>query len=322
MVALACGGALLVDGASPRSAPDEVTGRSGPPSAVAAQTWSAGSASSVASGARVPRFEPAACPTKPFPTTLPADARCGFLIVPENRAEPSGRTLRLTVGIVPAASKTPEPDPIVYLAGGPGGFPLGEAQSLIDAGFTRDRDLILMSQRGTLYAPPEPAPTCPELDRAATRGLGLPLDGARCRRLNVAAARACYQRLAATGTDLDAYDTTENAADFADLRVALGIAEWNVFGVSYGTNLAMTLMRQHPQGIRSVTLHSVEPPEAVTAGSFAPNAREGFDPPVPCLHGRIARMRAAPVLSTPPGVLGYGLALGAGCAEWVPYERG
>jgi pimeloyl-ACP methyl ester carboxylesterase len=59
--------------------------------------------------------------------------------------------------------------------------------------------------------------------------------------------------------------------------VALGIREWNVFGVSYGTNLAMTLMRQHPQGIRSVTLDSVEPPEEVTAGSFAPNAREGFD---------------------------------------------
>jgi hypothetical protein len=31
----------------------------------------------------VPRFVPAACPTKPVPTDLPADARCGFLVVPE-----------------------------------------------------------------------------------------------------------------------------------------------------------------------------------------------------------------------------------------------
>lgn len=59
--------------------------------------------------------------------------------------------------------------------------------------------------------------------------------------------------------------------------MALGIGEWNVFGTSYGTNLAMTLMRQHPQGIRSVTLDSVEPPEVVAANVFAPNAREGFD---------------------------------------------
>src|ERR671925_766212 len=236
----------------------------------------AGAVSSAASALQAPRFEPTSCPTEPFPTTLPADARCGFLIVPENRARANGRTIRLTVGIVPAASPTPAPDPVVYLAGGPGGYPLGEAQPLIDAGFNRDRDLILMGQRGTLYAPPNPALTCPELDRAEKRGLRFPFDGSRYRRLNVSAARACYRRLAAAGVDLGASNTTENAADFADLRVALGIREWNVFGVSYGTNLAMTLMRQHPRGIRSVTLDSVEPPEVVTAGSFASNAREGF----------------------------------------------
>jgi pimeloyl-ACP methyl ester carboxylesterase len=44
----------------------------------------------------------------------------------------------------------------------------------------------------------------------------------------------------------------------------------------YGSNLAMTLMREHPQRIRGVTLDSVEPPEVVTAGSFARNAREGL----------------------------------------------
>jgi pimeloyl-ACP methyl ester carboxylesterase len=198
------------------------------------------------SGLPVPRFVPTACPTKPVPTTLPANARCGFLVVPENRAKPNGRTLRLTVGIVPAKSPHPAPDPVVYLAGGPGGYPLGEAQSLIAAGFNRDRELILLSQRGTLYAPPNPAPTCPEIDRAFIRGLGFPLDGSRATSLVVAATRACFRRLVAAGADLSTYNTTENAADVADLRVALGIREWNVFGTSYGTNLAMTLMREHP----------------------------------------------------------------------------
>ena len=140
-------------------------------------------ASSANAGARpgrpVPRFVPTACPTKPVPTTLPADARCGFLVVPENRAKPNGRTIRLTVGIVPAASPHPAPDPIVYLAGGPGGFPLGETQALIAAGFNRDRELIIISQRGTIYGPPNPAPTCPEADRAFIRTLGLPLDGSQ-----------------------------------------------------------------------------------------------------------------------------------------------
>ena len=120
----------------------------------------AAGASSAESALPAPRFEPTTCPTEPFPTTLPVDARCGFLIVPENRTRANGRTIRLTVGIVPAASRTPAPDPVVYLAGGPGGYALGEAQLLIDAGFNRDRDLILMDQRGTLYSPPNPAPTC------------------------------------------------------------------------------------------------------------------------------------------------------------------
>ena len=68
----------------------------------------AGAASSAESALPAPRFEPTACPTEPFPITLPADARCGFLVVPENRASANGRTIRLTVGIVPAASRADE----------------------------------------------------------------------------------------------------------------------------------------------------------------------------------------------------------------------
>ena len=80
------------------------------------------------------------------------------------------------------------------------------------------------------------------------------------------AARECYERLSAQGIDLGAYNTTESAADFADLRVALGIAEWNVYGVSYGTDLALTYMREHPEGVRSVTIDSVVPPNLASLG--------------------------------------------------------
>jgi pimeloyl-ACP methyl ester carboxylesterase len=220
-----------------------------------------------------PRFETAACPDVPLPALQ--DARCGFLVVPENRATSNGRTIRLAVAILPSVSRPAAPDPVVYLSGGPGGSAIGEAQILVDAGVNRDRELILMNQRGTQYC--EPALTCPEVDRFFVLSLGLVLDAASTRSLHIAAAGACYRRLAARGIDLGAYNTTENAADFADLRTALGIARWNVFGVSYGTNLALTLMRQHPEGIRSVTIDSVEPPEIVSVGAFWGNAREGFD---------------------------------------------
>ena len=220
----------------------------------------------------MPRFEPAACPE--IPVKALANASCGYLVVPEDRSEPTGGTIRLIVAIVPARSARPKPDPVVYLAGGPGGIALNEADLAVTIGLNLDRNLILMDQRGTLYS--EPALTCPEVDQFFVRGLDLALDDPATKSLHAAAARACYLRWAATGRNFSAYNTTENAADFADLRSALGINEWNVFGTSYGTNLALTLIREHPEGIRSAILDSVQPPSVVNVGRFWGSARRGI----------------------------------------------
>ena len=64
----------------------------------------------------------------------------------------------------------------------------------------------------------------------------------------MAATEACHRELAATGAELSAYNSTESAADFADLRKVLGYCRWNVYGTSYGSYLAQTLMRDHPEG--------------------------------------------------------------------------
>ena len=70
----------------------------------------------------------------------------------------------------------------------------------------------------------------------------------------------CRDRLRRLGVDLSAYNSAASAADVADLRSALDIDEWNLFGISYGTRLALTVMRDAPQGVRSVVLDSVYPP--------------------------------------------------------------
>lgn len=220
----------------------------------------------------VPRFEPAACSTQ---MPLPEKARCGFLVVPENRTTRDGKTIRIAVAIVPAASKKPMPVPLVYLAGGPGGAPILATSLLVASGFNADHDLVLVEQRGTYYS--EPQLTCPVLDRFFTRLLGLVYDAESTRVEHVAATQACRDQFAAKGVDLAAYNTTENAADFADLRRALGYKQWNLYGVSYGTNLALTLMRTDPQGIGSVVLDSTEPPYLVALPPFWPSARDGFD---------------------------------------------
>ncbi|MET9730540.1 alpha/beta fold hydrolase [Streptomyces sp. NPDC006458] len=178
------------------------------------------------------------------------------------------------MAVVPAASASAPGDPVVFMEGGPGGDALGSIPFLIASGVNRDRDLIVMAQRGTLYSQPNLA--CPEIDRFSADAVGLRYDAPSTGRLLVRAAKECRDRLAADGIELSAYNTTENAADFADLRRALGIDRWNVYGYSYGTDLALTYLRRHPQGIRSVAIDSVAPPQIVSLPWTWDSAREGI----------------------------------------------
>ena len=223
-------------------------------------------------GAMMPRFEPADCWSY-----LPADAhaRCGYLVVSESRREATGRSIRVAVAVVPAARQGSRRAPLLYLARGPGGAPALQAAMYVALGFNADRDLILVNQRGTFLS--EPALVCPSIDEHFLRVLSLRFDSAAARRSMLRAARDCRRELLASGADIAAFNTTENASDLADLRRVLGYRQWNVYGVSYGTDLALALLRLDPKGVRSLVLDSTVPPNLVTFASFWPNAAEGFD---------------------------------------------
>lgn len=221
-----------------------------------------------------PRFEPGPCPVTPEPIPALDSAQCGQLVVPENRADPTGRTIRLAVAIIAAKSASPEPDPVVFMTGGPGAAAILDTPFLVDAGINATRDLIIMAQRGSLYT--EPELSCPELDRYYARQVGLVYDARSTGRTQALAAKACRDRLVAAGIDLGAYNTTENAQDFADLRQLLGIEEWNVYGYSYGSDLALSFLRDHPEGIRSVIVDSVVPPNIVSLPWTWSSAHEGI----------------------------------------------
>ena len=185
---------------------------------------------------------------------------CGYLTVPEDRSQPDGPTIRLHVAIFRSHSDNPAPDPIVYLEGGPGGQAL-EAASLVFnrrfAPFLADRDLIMFDQRGVGYS--EPALDCQELIDLTYETLAQDLSPEEILALSTEAIRSCRDRLVSEGVNLAAYNSAESAADLNDLRLALGYEEWNLYGISYGTRLALTTMRDYPQGIRSVILDSTYP---------------------------------------------------------------
>ncbi|MEU4732372.1 alpha/beta hydrolase [Streptomyces sp. NPDC023588] len=221
------------------------------------------------------RYEPGACPKTPEPIEELEGARCGTLTVPENRAEPSSKTIRLGVAIVPATAGTPKSDPIVWLAGGPGDDAVGEAKMAIDGGLNRDRDVVLMSQRGTYSA--DPTALCPNIDAFNARAVGLVYDAPSTERLHVEATKACRDELAGRGLDLSAYNDTESAADYEDLRTTLGVKQWNLYGISYGTHLALVYMRLHPEGLRSVGIDGILPPSRSGSASTWSSFRQGVD---------------------------------------------
>lgn len=228
-------------------------------------------ASAGAAGSFVSR----ACPKTPFEVAPLKTARCGTLTVPENRSKANGRTVRLSVAILRARAANPPSDPIVFMSGGPGEDPILAADVLVDQGLNAERDVIVMSQRGHYSSTPRL--TCPEVDAFRDRQVGLPYAAASTGRLMGEAVRACRRRFVADGVDLSAYNTLENAADFADLRTALGIPQWNVYGASYGTDLARTYMERHPEGIRAVTIDGIVPPNRITLGGSWPSTKEGAD---------------------------------------------
>ncbi|MFG2988396.1 alpha/beta fold hydrolase [Streptomyces sp. NPDC048257] len=229
-----------------------------PSSAAAAGPPSAGQPSPAGS----PRFVPGPCPKPPEPIEALSNAKCGFIEVPENRSRPGSRTIKLAVARIPAASDKPAADPVVFMAGGPGADTFDDIPFLVDSGLNKDRELIIMAQRGNLYDQPNLA--CPEVDRFNAQAVGLGYDAQQAERIMLKAVTDCRARLTADGVDLSAYNSTENAADFADLRNALGIPQWNVYGYSYGSNLALTYLRLHPEGIRAVAIDSIAPSQFVT----------------------------------------------------------
>jgi len=202
----------------------------------------------------IPRFEPTPCRSFDLDEER---AECGFLIVPENRTDPGKRTLRLAVAILESRSADPKPDPVIYLHGGPGGSAISGASGWLHHPLREDRDFILLDQRVTGYSQPA---LCPELSRDDVTVLARDLSAAEAGAERLALSLACRDALLSSGVDLGSYNSDASAADLVDLRRVLGYDSWNLYGISYGTKLALTTLRNSPEGVRSVVLDSAYPP--------------------------------------------------------------
>jgi pimeloyl-ACP methyl ester carboxylesterase len=136
------------------------------------------------------------------------------------------------------------------------------------------RDLILFDQRGTGYS--RPRLDCPERDALTPVLLSGELPDDQEGPAIVEAFRRCHERLGGEGIDLSAYQSAASAADVNDLGRALGYGPLNLYAVSYGTRLALTVLRDHPEAVRSAVLDSAYPLEVNLYTALAPNAERAF----------------------------------------------
>ncbi len=197
-----------------------------------------------------------------------APALCGEYAVYEDRAARSGRRLRLPIVILPALEGQPLPDPIVFLAGGPGQAATSLAPHLAKGGLAdlrRDRDVLFVDQRGTGINSPLVCDLTggePGL-KPFTRAL-FPAE----------LLKACAQKWDADST---LYATPNAVDDLEEIRAALGYEKLNLYGISYGTRFAQVYLRRHPQRVRTVVLEGVVAMSAAIPLPFARGSQRSLE---------------------------------------------
>jgi pimeloyl-ACP methyl ester carboxylesterase len=196
----------------------------------------------------------------------PTDAYCGSYTVFENRDSKQGRRINLRIVLLPALSRDAKPDPVFFLAGGPGQGAAELARGLREL-FLRvqsERDIVLVDQRGTGKSNPlnctSDSDSLKELNES---------DEVALERL-----KKCMQGFDA---DLRLYTTTIAMDDLDEVRQFLGYDKINLYGGSYGTRAALVYLRQHEPHVRTVVLDGVAPTDMRLPLFFARDAQRALD---------------------------------------------
>ena len=191
----------------------------------------------------LPLFEPGPCPVD---FNVSSDVECGMVTVPQDRENPDEGTVRIAVAVFAARSPRAVDDPLILLDGGPGSRTLDSYQGGLGnllGEINYYRDVIIFDYRGIGHS--EPALVCPD-SAGATNDDWIP---------------ACRDLYVLQGYDFTHFTTRDNAADAADIIRALGYDSYNIWGGSYGSSVALTVLRDHPENVRAAIVTAMQPPQ-------------------------------------------------------------
>ncbi|WP_205859244.1 alpha/beta fold hydrolase [Pleionea sediminis] len=185
----------------------------------------------------------------------PVKAYQGYLNVQENRSDPLSRLIKIRYVRFPATG-TKQGPPIIYLSGGPGGSGIATAKGKRFPLFMAMRefgDVIALDQRGTGES--DKAPKCISSEELnLTQAISVESITQRYRK----AATECFAFWRKKGFDVTGYTTVQNALDIDALRKHLGAKRVVLWGISYGSHLALTAAQLFADKIDKMILASAE----------------------------------------------------------------
>lgn len=190
-------------------------------------------------------------------------AECGELRVKENPADSQSREIFLQILRLPAISPAPKQDPLFLIQGGPGASSI-EMANLVHGAFAdvrKNRDLVFVDQRGTGKSN---ALQCEQLSDAEQL---LPEVEQSEKALQLL--KACAEKYR---QQIPFYTTAYAVQDLDLVRSALGYQTINLWGVSYGTRVALEYMRSFPQQTRAAILDGVAPVQLALPKFFQQDA--------------------------------------------------
>ncbi len=204
------------------------------------------------------------CRISAGPSAQGINARCGTLVTPEDPMSPDGNTIELKVAVVPALDLDPMPDPVVPIAGGPGGssIEMYATQRGAFEALRRTRDILLIDQRGTGASSLMSCEADDEL-----------VQGTYSDEQTIQLTRECLEQLP---HDPRFFTTSAAVRDLEAVRVALGYPSLNLYGVSYGSRVAQHYARRYPETTRSVVIDGVIPSGLALGPDIALESQEAL----------------------------------------------
>ena len=200
-------------------------------------------------------------------------ARCGTFAVSEDRAAGAGRAIELEIVVIPAVADNAEPDPLFFLAGGPGqaATELAGPLARLLARVRRTRDLVFVDQRGTGGADEMICAFFESASDGDESNESFQVDTLPLERV-----RECLDEIE-TNADPRHYTTPVAMDDLDEVRAALGYETINLLGGSYGTRAVLVYMRRHPERVRTAVLDGLAPVSMRLPSNMSVDAHDALD---------------------------------------------